>query len=1246
MHFRNVVSRRNGRRRSSRVAETDLLEPRVVLASTPMAIGMNLDNVRDSLPNWMFSDVFQQSRPWISHEYNTVTRQTTFNGTSFAVNTDANGWPARLESRVNESGQLIQQRLGTLMFRELNDGYPGGEYRVEWDGTGDLSFGFDAREASRGLTPDGHHFAVLNVVPGNGGIYLRIDSMSETDPIRDIHVWMPEFTDANGVAHRFGGQRWEPGATFSPFHPLFKERLDDFGILRFMQPMETNTSDIRTWDDRRDVADARQHSGLRGPMANGMAVEYMVQLANELDADPWFNMPHMADDTFVRNFATYVRDHLEPGRTAYVEWSNEVWNTAPGYEVAPWIAEQIRLPENSGVTTWQFIGREIRRDMDIWTSVFTGQTNRLVRTVGGQAANSWVAERILENVGGAFDAVAIAPYFGPSAAQLATYTADTTAAQILADLRSNLPLGVQATLEHQRIADDYSRTLNRDIRLLAYEGGPGLTGSDALRQRLFQATADDPGMADVMRDYLRMQNAAGLDAYVHYRFTRPPGLRPEGYWGVMTTQDQPLATAHVYRTLRDADAGSLFTNGPTLVTVSAADPIATEQGRSTAAFRFTRGGDLSQPLTVSYAVSGTALSGSDFVPLSGSVRFPAGQNTVYVSVSPLDDTVPEASETVIVTLSPGVSYSLTGGTTHTAAVTILSNDLVAGAPTVSIAATDATASEANRDPGSFTVTRANGDLTRPLSVWLQFGQGTVSAEDVEPISRRVDFAANQTSAVIAVRPIDDSVVENRETLTLMIDPNTVNYAVGNRTATVSLLDNDGAVPPRAEVRIVVTDQLVTETYWNVGTFTVFRTGDTAAAITVGYSIEGTADNGFDYDRLPGFITIPAGASSATITVRPIDERVFDPDETLMLRLNSSPAYSLGVQNAAAMSIIDNDSLPTVPIQPVLMVIANRDFYYREYSEPRLALEAAGIPVVTAAGAAGMAIPHSGTGYGAGDGAVRIDVTLAAAVAADYSAICFVGGWGAASYQFARTFSYSNAAYESTPAVRSAVNELISDFVAADKYVTGVCYGVTVLAWARINGQSLLRDRMATTAHFSSPANNGGFGLYRQHLEVNGAAAFTGGELGTPVSREDDVIVDGRIMTAENFDSAPLLGRTLAMYLINGASAATVSFGSAFASVSEGAAAPILLPVIRNGYGEPALVIQVGISGSATEHVDFLWMPRRVLLQPRQTTMVISLMPVNDTIDEEDEDLFFELLGDPSYTAGATSLMLARILDND
>ncbi|MEZ5449148.1 MAG: hypothetical protein R3E89_09170 [Thiolinea sp.] len=38
----------------------------------------------------------------------------------------------------------------------------------------------------------------------------------------------------------------------------------------------------------------------------------MVQLANTLNADAWFNIPHLADRDYIQRYATYVRDNLRP----------------------------------------------------------------------------------------------------------------------------------------------------------------------------------------------------------------------------------------------------------------------------------------------------------------------------------------------------------------------------------------------------------------------------------------------------------------------------------------------------------------------------------------------------------------------------------------------------------------------------------------------------------------------------------------------------------------------------------------------------------------------------------------------------------------------------------------------------------------------------------------------------------------------------------------------------------------------
>ena len=70
----------------------------------------------------------------------------------------------------------------------------------------------------------------------------------------------------------------------------------------------------------------------------GVPVEVMIQLVNEIGADPWFNMPHLADETYMRRFAEAVRDELDPALVAYVEYSNEVWNW--GFQQAQWALKE------------------------------------------------------------------------------------------------------------------------------------------------------------------------------------------------------------------------------------------------------------------------------------------------------------------------------------------------------------------------------------------------------------------------------------------------------------------------------------------------------------------------------------------------------------------------------------------------------------------------------------------------------------------------------------------------------------------------------------------------------------------------------------------------------------------------------------------------------------------------------------------------------------------------------------------
>ncbi len=130
--------------------------------------------------------------------------------------------------------------------------------------------------------------------------------------------------------------------------------------------------------------------------------------------------------------------------------------------------------------------------------------------------------------------------------------------------------------------------------------------------------------------------------------------------------------------LNGLDDLSAITQGlkaPSVVSVSASNQIVSEPAvnngsTESATLTVTRSGGFA-PLTVSYTIGGSAVAGSDYVSLSGTVQIPLGGTSANISVNPLADTNVESAESVIVTLQPGVNYTLAAPTI----ATVLINDL-------------------------------------------------------------------------------------------------------------------------------------------------------------------------------------------------------------------------------------------------------------------------------------------------------------------------------------------------------------------------------------------------------------------------------------------------------------------------------------------------------------------------------------------------------------------------------------------
>ena len=93
-----------------------------------------------------------------------------------------------------------------------------------------------------------------------------------------------------------------------------------------------------------------------------------------------------------------------------------------------------------------------------------------------------------------------------------------------------------------------------------------------------------------------------------------------------------------------------------------------EQGSTPGQFTISRTGS-SGDLTVNFAVSGTALSGIDYVPLDNPVVIPSGSSAVTLDVIPFQDLSLELTEDVVLTLQTNANYNV--GSPDVARVNIL-----------------------------------------------------------------------------------------------------------------------------------------------------------------------------------------------------------------------------------------------------------------------------------------------------------------------------------------------------------------------------------------------------------------------------------------------------------------------------------------------------------------------------------------------------------------------------------------------
>ena len=113
---------------------------------------------------------------------------------------------------------------------------------------------------------------------------------------------------------------------------------------------------------------------------------------------------------------------------------------------------------------------------------------------------------------------------------------------------------------------------------------------------------------------------------------------------------------------------------PATLSVTASTPTGSEANSTSGVFTIASDSKANTDLTFNYTVSGTATNGVDYTNLTGTATIAAGQSSVNIAVTPVDDQLGEGTETSILTLASGSGYN-TSATKSSATVSIIDNDL-------------------------------------------------------------------------------------------------------------------------------------------------------------------------------------------------------------------------------------------------------------------------------------------------------------------------------------------------------------------------------------------------------------------------------------------------------------------------------------------------------------------------------------------------------------------------------------------
>lgn len=322
------------------------------------------------------------------------------------------------------------------------------------------------------------------------------------------------------------------------------------------------------------------------------------------------------------------------------------------------------------------------------------------------------------------------------------------------------------------------------------------------------------------------------------------------------------------------------------------------------------------PIVIPFEASGIADEDLDYTLSTDTLTIPAGQSSATIVLTSVDDTLDEPDETAIISLLAGNRFQL--GTSTSSTITLIDDDAsVPVLPSVSVTLPSQTASE-NAGAVTFSVglsSASDADVTVPFTV----SGSAVDGSDFTISSSPITIPAGNTSATVTIDVIDDVEVELDETVVVTLGTPTNATLQAANSHTLTIVSDDVTTPVVPTVTVATTSQSVSEGV-GTATFEVNLSSGTDSAVTVPFTVTGTATDGSDFSITGSPVTIAAGLTSATVTISLVDDTEIESSETVLVTLGTPMNGFLGTDDTHSLTIVDNDD-STNPVLPTVSVRA-------------------------------------------------------------------------------------------------------------------------------------------------------------------------------------------------------------------------------------------------------------------------------------------------------------------------------------